>query len=88
MPLVSEFMIRAYVDVSFSGRKVTRWSRTGFIIFLNIAPISWFSSNQGSCETSTFGSEFVAMKQCCEYLCGLRYKLRIMGIPVNNPVFV
>ena len=27
------------------------------------------------------------MKQCCEYLRGLRYKLRMMGIPVNNPVF-
>ena len=28
------------------------------------------------------------MKQCCEYLRGLRYKLRMMGIPVNNPVFI
>ena len=30
----------------------------------------------------------VAMKQCCEYLKGLRYKLQMMGIPVNNPAFV
>jgi hypothetical protein len=28
------------------------------------------------------------MKQCCEYLRGLRYKLRMMGIPVINPCFV
>ena len=28
------------------------------------------------------------MKQCCEYLKGLRYKLRMMGIPVNNPCFI
>ena len=27
------------------------------------------------------------MKQCCDYLRGLRYKLRMMEIPVNNPVF-
>ena len=46
------------------------------------------SKKQGSCETSTFGSEFVAMKQCCEYLRGLWYKLRMMGIPVTNPAFV
>ena len=39
-------------------------------------------------ETSSFGSEFVAMRQCCEYLKGLRYKLRMMGIPVNNPCFI
>jgi len=39
-------------------------------------------------ERSSFGSEFVAMKHCCEYLRGLRYKLRMMGIPVNNPCFI
>jgi hypothetical protein len=39
-------------------------------------------------ETSSFGSEFVAMKQCCEYLRGLRYKLRMMGIPVNGPCYI
>ena len=41
-----------------------------------------------SIETSTFGSEFMAMKQATEYLCGLSYKLRILGIPVNEPLFV
>ena len=46
------------------------------------------SKKQGSCETSTFGSEFVAMKQCCEYLRGLRYKLRMMGIPVEGPTYI
>ena len=86
--LGSEFIIRAYVDASFAGCKLTRRSRTGFIVFLNRAPIFYFSKKQGSCETSTFGSEFVAMKQCCEYIRGLRYKLRMMGIPVNNPAFV
>ena len=25
------------------------------------------------------------MKQCCEYLRGLRYKLRMMGIPCDGP---
>ncbi len=40
-------------------------------------------------EKSSFGSKFVAMKQCCEYLKGLGHKkLRMMGIPVNNPCFV
>ena len=28
------------------------------------------------------------MKQCCEYLCGLRYKLRMMGILVNGPCYI
>ena len=40
---------------------------------------------QTSVESSSFGSEFVAMKQCWEYIRGLRYKLRMMGIPVEGP---
>ena len=46
------------------------------------------SKKQASVESSTFGSEFTAMKQCTECLRGLRYKLRMMGIPVNGPAFV
>ena len=30
----------------------------------------------------------MAMKQAVEYLCGLRYKLRMFGIPVDEPVFI
>ena len=28
------------------------------------------------------------MKSCCEYLRGLRYKLRMFGIPVESPAYV
>jgi hypothetical protein len=37
---------------------------------------------------STFGSEFVAMKQATEHIRGLRYKLQMMGITVDVPAFV
>ncbi len=57
-------------------------------MFLNNAPIYWCSKKQTSCETSTFGSKFVAMKQAPEYIRGLRYKLRMMGIKVDEPAFV
>ena len=30
----------------------------------------------------------MAMKVCCEYLRGLRIKIRQMGIPVENPCFI
>lgn len=80
--------MRVYVDSDHAGDQVTRRSRTGFVVFLNNAPIYWFSKKQGSCETSTFGSEFVAMKQATEYVRGLRYKLRMLGIPVEDPAFV
>ena len=55
---------------------------------VNSAPIYWFSKKQVGIETSTFGSEFIAMKQCCEYLRGLRFKLRSMGISIEGPCCV
>ena len=82
------FCMRVYVDSDHAGDTVTRRSRSGFVVFLNNAPIYWSSKKQTSCETSTFGSEFIAMKQACEYTRGLRYKLRMMGIPVDEPSFI
>ena len=55
--------MRVYVDSDHAGDTVTRRSRTGFVIFLNGAPIYWNSKKQTSCETSSFGSKFCAMKQ-------------------------
>ena len=82
------FKIRAYVDADHAGDSTTRRSRTGFLVFLNSAPVYWTSKKQTSIETSSFGSEFIAMKNCCEYIKGLRYKLRMMGIPCEGPAYV
>ena len=63
-------------------------SRTGFLVFLNCSLIYWTSKKQTSIESSSFGSEFIAMKQCCEYIRGLRYKLRMMGILCQGPAYI
>ena len=76
--LGKEFIMRAYVNADHVGDKLTRRSRTGYIVFLNMTPIYWHSKKQVLIETSMFGSEFIAMKQCCEFVRGLRYKLRMM----------
>ena len=82
------FKIRAFVDSDHAGSEKTRRTRAGFLIFLNNAPIYWTSKKQGSIMTSSFGSEFIAMNECCEYLRGLRYKLRMMGIPCDFPSYI
>ena len=51
-PLGIGFNMRVFVDSDHAGDMVTRRSRTGFIVFLNNAPIYWYSKKQGSCETS------------------------------------
>jgi len=76
--------ITMFVDASHAANVVTRQSRTGVLIFVNRAPILWFSKKQTTIETSSFGSEFQALKVGIELLLGLRYKIRMMGIPLEG----
>ena len=87
-PLGKSVDLRMMVDADWAGDKARRRSRTGFFIFLNSAPIAWRSKRQATVETSVFGAEFVALKQGIEALRGLRYKLRMMGIPISGPSYV
>jgi hypothetical protein len=88
LPRGQAFVIRAKVDADHATDTVSRRSRTGFLVWLNCALVYWMSKKQTSVETSSFGSEFIAMKQCCEYIRGLRYKLRMMGIPCVGPAYI
>jgi hypothetical protein len=77
-----------FVDSDHAGEQFTRRSRTGFVIYFNMAPIVWFSKHQPTVESSVFGAEFVAMKNGIETCRGLRYKLRVMGVALSGPTFV
>ena len=79
-PLGESMRLQVYVDSDHAEDQVNRRSRTVFIAYLNKAPIYWFSNRQTWCEASTYESEFIAMKQACEYVQGLRYKLCMIGI--------
>ena len=48
----------------------------------------WQSKKQASIETSTFGSKFMALKAAVEMIKGLRYKVRMMGIPLEEATHV
>jgi len=87
-PQGKEVDIRLFVDSDHAGDKTTRRSRTGFFIYVNSALVSWLSKKQATIETSVFGAEFVAMKQGMETLRGLRYKLRMMGVPISGPSYI
>ena len=76
------------MDADYAGDSITRRSRMGYIIFINNAPVYWMSKKQNSVETSTYGSKFTAIKHCTEYIRGLRFRLRMMGIPCEDPAFV
>ena len=87
-PLGKEVELRMFVDSDHAGDKATRRSRTGFMIFMNMALINWLSKKQPTVESAVFGSEFVAMKHGVETLRGIRYKLRMMGVEVFGPTYI
>ena len=80
--------VTTYEDSDHAGDQVTRRSRTGVLIFCNRTPVVWYSKKQTSIETSSFGSEFSALKTAVELTEGIIYKLRMMGVPVELPAIV
>ena len=80
--------IACFVDSDHAGNKVTRRSHTGIIIFVQNSPIIWYSKKQNTVESSSFGSEFVAMRTARDLIVALRYKLRMFGVPLNGPADV
>ncbi|KAI2498678.1 hypothetical protein MHU86_15800 [Fragilaria crotonensis] len=87
-PRGKEIDLRMFVDSDHANDQRTRRSQTGFLIYMNLAPITWYSKQQSTIETSVFGAEFVAMKQGMETLRGIRYKLRMMGASLSGPSFI
>eukprot|EP00934_Nitzschia_sp_Nitz4_P002319 Nitzschia sp. Nitz4//scaffold471_size5685//193//5616//NITZ4_009210-RA/size5685-processed-gene-0.1-mRNA-1//1//CDS//3329552692//2319//frame0 len=77
--------INMFCDAAHATCDVTRRSTTGIIFFINGAPVSWYSKRQNTIESSVFGSEYVALKIAAEQNDALRYKLRMLGIPIAGP---
>jgi hypothetical protein len=83
-PRGNEVQINCFVDADHAGKRITSRSHTGIFIFVNRAPIMWYSKAQNTVESSTFGAEFVATKITVELVESLRYKLRMFGVPLEG----
>ena len=87
-PLGNPVKVRAYVDANHAGNLKNRRSHSGILIYVNNAPIIWYSKRQNTVESSSFGSEYIALRICTEMVEALRYKLRCFGIPIDGPAEV
>jgi hypothetical protein len=87
-PLGKSVQTICFVDADHAGDRISRRSRTGYLMFVNRALVDWYSKKQNTVETSVFGSEFCALKTATEKIIALRYKLRMMGVPLEDPTFV
>ena len=75
-------LLSSYVDANLYHDLLSGKSVTGILHFANKTPLDWFSKLQGTVETATFGSEFVAARTCTEQAIDLRTTFRYLGVPI------
>ena len=71
-----------------SGNMANKSSHSGIIIYVNNAPIIWYSKLQNTFQASIFGLDFFAPRISTDMIEALRYKLRCFGILVEGPAEV
>ena len=82
---IPELDVTIFCDADHGHDLVTGRSITGILAFVGSTPVYWKSTRQTSVQTSTFGSEFTALKKAVEVAITIRYHLRSMGIKVEKP---
>ena len=87
-------VIKAYVDANNAGNIANRRSHSGIIIYVNNAPIIWYSKRHKTVEASSFVSEFVAIristemnkttydKTCSMYQSGVSVHKSLLMFPI------
>lgn len=76
--------LSCYVDADHAGNLMTRRSNTGILLYCNNTPFIWYSKRQNTVESSSVGSEFVALRIATKMIKSLRYKLRMFGIGIDG----
>ena len=87
-PLGHAVDITCFIDLDHARNVVTRRSHTGIHIFVQNAPVIWYSKKQNTVESSSFRSKFVALRIARDMLVALHYKLLMFRVPVPEPAAV
>ena len=83
-PRGKHMVLTCFCDADHASNRLTRRSHTGIIILANQAPVLWYSKRQNTVESSSYGSEFIAMRIAVDLIESLRYKLRMFGVPLGE----
>ena len=81
-------VVPCFVDANHAGNVITRRSHTGILIYVQNAPIIWFAKRQNTVDSSSFGSEFIALQAAKDMVVALRYKLQMFWVPIDGPANV
>ena len=76
------------IDTNHASNVVTCHLYTGILIFVQNAPIIWFSKRQNTVKSATFESKLVAMRIAKDLIVGLQYKICSFVVPIRGPANV
>jgi hypothetical protein len=80
--------LEVFSDSDYAVDKETRRSATGYVVFVDGAPISWRSKGQKTVTLSTTEAEYVALSEATRELKFIYQVLSIMGLKVELPIRV
>ena len=83
-PLGSKVVHTCYVDANLMHDITTGKSVSATLHLLNQTPIDWFSKKQGTVETATYGSKFMAAWIAIDQIVETRITLRYLGVPLEG----
>ena len=72
-----------YVAANLHHDLGTGKALTAILHFVNATPVHWYSKQQMTVETATFGSDFVAARTPADQIIDLRTALMYLGVPIN-----
>ena len=88
IPLGKFVTLVTYVDANLFHNMITGWSVTGVLHFINKTPYDWYSKKQGTVETATYGSEFVAARTAAEQIIDHCLTLRYLGVNIREKTYM
>ena len=86
-PLGKAVITTSNMDANLNHCLATGKSLIGCLRFVKKTPVDWYSKNQATVETATYGSEFVAAKTATEQIMDIRQTLRYFGAAIGAKSF-
>lgn len=81
-----DLVLEVYADASFSPNEHGRKSRTGYVILINGAPVSWKSTLQRQIAHSTAEAEYISLSDAARELKFVRTLILELGHVVEGAV--
>ena len=72
------------MPITLARDKVMRRFHSRILIYLNMSLTSRYSKRQNTVESSTFGYEYFATRIAVNKVKSMRYKVRMVGVPLDD----